>query len=163
MPFPTWLTWSNVWPVLSTLSGWIALGLNLWKQRREKTILEFTISATYAEADHDEIPNTSFEGTPYVHALSVSITNTGQRPITILKTKCKWLRTDKNGKENERTSEAWVNKKLGQADHCVSYPHHGSRPASIISAWAIDSTSKEWYVPAMLIDTLNAKGPKQWN
>ena len=57
--------------MLSTLSGWIALGLNLWKQRREKTILEFTISATYAEADHDEIPNTSFEGTPYVHALSV--------------------------------------------------------------------------------------------
>jgi hypothetical protein len=137
--------------------------LALKKLRQEKTILEFTLAAANVEADEDETTNTYFDGTPVVRALSVTITNTGQKPVTILEVKCRWSVGSKAGEEYQKESREWVNKKLGQGDHCFAYPHLHTRPHAIISAWAIDSTGKEWLAPATLIEQLNAKGPKQWH
>jgi len=129
----------------------------------EKTILAFTVSATNVEADEDEETSMVFDGTPFVRALSVTITNTGQQPVTILEVKCRWSLISKEEKEIQKESRAWVRQKLGQGDHCFSYPHIYTRPTVINSAWAIDSTGKRWPVPPKLIEQLNAKGPKQWH
>src|SRR5215472_1283253 len=156
MHWPTWLTWANAWPVLSGIPGWIALWLALRKHSREKTILEFTVRATHVEANEDEPTNMSMDGTPMVRALWVTITNTGQKPITIFEVFCKWSGVNRDGKEYERDSRDWVNKKLGEGDHCFSSPHIYTKPKAILAAWAVDSTGKQWNVPD---EVIIASGP----
>src|SRR5882724_4016419 len=149
MPTPPWLTWTNAWPIISGIPGWIALGLAVKKHRQERTILQFMLRATHVEADENEPTNIGFGSDPMVRALYVTITNTGQKPITILELRCRWSTIGKDGNEYERESRDWVNAKLGEADHCFSSPHLGSKPKAVISAWAIDSTGKHWNASAI--------------
>lgn len=162
MKWPDWITWTNVWPVLSGVPGWIALGLALKKHGREKTILEFTVRATHVEAEEDEA-TIAFDGTPMVRALWVTITNTGQKPITIFEVGCKWTGVSKTGQPFEREAKNWVNKKLAEADHCFGSPRLPQKPEAVLAAWATDSTGKRWSVPDHLITALNASGFKQWH
>jgi hypothetical protein len=163
MKWPDWITWGNAWPVLSGIPGWVALALALKKYRREKTILVFTVRATHVAAEEDETPQVFFDSTPTVRALGVTITNTGQKPVTILEVFCRWSAVTNEGKEYENGSSDWVNKKLAEGDHCFSWPHIHGKPKSILAAWAIDSTGKQWNVPSELIDALNASGVKAWH
>ena len=162
MKWPAWLPWGNIWPVLSGVPGWIALGLALKKHRREKTILEFTVKATHVEADQDETTFISFDGTPMVRALRITITNTGQKPVTIFEAVCKWSGVTKEGKEYERESRDWVDKKLAEGDYCFSSPHIHLEPKSILAAWVVDSTGKQWNVPSELIKALDESGLRAW-
>ena len=107
------------------------------------------LRATHVEADENEPTNIGFGSDPMVRALYVTITNTGQKPITILELRCRWSTIGKDGNEYERESRDWVNAKLGEADHCFSSPHLGSKPKAVISAWAIDSTGKHWNASAI--------------
>ncbi len=111
MKWPDWLTWANTWPVLSGVPGWIALALALKKYTREKTILEFTVKATHVEAEEDEA-TMAVDGTPMVRALWITITNTGQKPVTIFEVKCKSSGLTTDSKPFERETRDWVNKKL---------------------------------------------------
>jgi hypothetical protein len=162
MRWPNWLTWANSWPLISSIPGWIALYLSLTKHRREKTILEFTVKATHVECEEDEA-SVAFDGSPMVRALWVTITNTGQKPITIFEVKCKWSGVAKDRKPFERETRDWVNKKLGEADHCFGSPHLYQKPTAIVAAWAVDSTGKQWDVPDDLVRTLNASSFKEWH
>lgn len=162
MNWPEWITWAHVWPVLSGVPGWIALGLALKKHRREKTILEFTVRATHVEAEEDEA-SMAFDGNPMVRALWVTITNTGEKPLTIFDVRCRWTGITKTGQPFERETRDWVNKKLGEGDHCFGSPHLYEKPQAIVAAWATDSTGKQWNVPADLITALNASGFREWH
>lgn len=162
MKWPDWLTWANTWPVLSGIPGWIALWLALNKHSREKTILQFTLRATHVEADEDELTNISMDGTAMVRALWITITNTGQKPVTIFEVKCTWSHLNKDGKTLKRDSRDWVNKKLVEGDHCFASPHIPGKPQELLAAWALDSTGKQWNVPDGLISELNASGLKPW-
>ena len=163
MKLPEWMTWRNIWPVLSGVPGWIALGLALSKHQREKTILEFTVRATHVEADEDEPTTVCVDGTPMVRALWITVTNTGQKPVTILEVFCKWSGVTKEGEEYVRDSRDWVNKKLAEGDHCFSSPHVYAKPKAILAAWLVDSTGKQWNVPSALIDAVNASSLKAWH
>jgi hypothetical protein len=136
--------------------------LALKKYGREKTILEFTVKATHVEAEEDGA-TMAVDGIPMVRALWVTITNTGQKPITIFEVKCKWSGLTKDSKPFERESRDWVNKKLGEGDHCFGSPHLYQKPTAILAAHAVDSTGKQWDVPDELIKTLNASGFKAWH
>lgn len=163
MHLPAWLTWGTALPVLSGLPGWIALALAVKKMRQEKTSLEFMLGATTVVADEGDGSNMFMDGTPIIRALSVTVTNVGQRPVTILDVKCRWSFATTDDEPREAESRAWVNKKLGQGDHLFAYPKFYKRPLSVISVWAKDSTGQEWPVPTAKVDELNFNRPKQWH
>jgi hypothetical protein len=160
MRISAWLTWRNVWQFLALVPGWIAFVLTVRKAWFERTILEFSVEATNVETDDDYNIIGNVDGVPFTRGLKMSVTNNGQRPITIQKPHCSYIR--QGGKEV--TSTVWVDKKIGQGECCVGFPELGARPPKgILSAYATDTTGKKWLVPSSRIKALNTGWPKDWN
>lgn len=159
MTIPPWLT---AGATLSAISAWIGLYITVRKHRSERPILKFVLKATHVEADEDEPTRMFVDGMGVVPALFVTITNVGKQPVTVFQTKCKYSATTNDGTSCERESTDYVNKKLGEGDHCFASPRVAIKGSRLLSARAVDFTSRVWKVPRRLVRRLNLEGLKAW-
>lgn len=134
MGLPTWISWTNTAGFASALAAGIAIYLSVRQAYKDRTILLFSLKRTWVEANNDQDPDGAIDGTPFVYAIAITVTNNGLRPITIKTCRCVY---------GAVTSEAGINQKIGQGDSCTGFVRvHKS--SEIIAISVIDSTGKQW-------------------
>jgi hypothetical protein len=158
----TVLPWLTVGAALSAIPAWIGLYITVRKHRSERPILKFTLQATHVKADEDEPTRTFFNGMGVVPALYVTITNVGKQPITLFQMKCKCSATTSEGKSLEHESTDYINKRIGEGDHCFASPRVAMKSSRLLSARAVDSTGRVWKAPKRVVRRLNQGGLKAW-
>ena len=143
MRFITWLSWTNIGGLASALAAWVALYLSLRQAWRDRTILLFSLKRTWLEVDKDQDPDGDIDGTPFVYAIGVTVTNNGSRPITIRTCRCVYRGVTSEVRTHEIKAEAGVNQKIGQGDSYTGFVRV-DKSSEIIAVSVIDSTEKEW-------------------
>ena len=117
---------------------------------------------TNTDADAGETPDFDLDGTPCVRALMVTVTNDGQRPITLRYAHCQYTAKRKGGEAKEgKASGSVVATKIGQGDHVDIFIHIGGwKSIELLQSVEVsDSADKAWKVNAEVMKKLNADGP----
>lgn len=139
--FPVWISWTSIAGFISASAAWVALYLSIRQAYKDRTILLFSLKRTWVEANNDQDPDGTIDGTPFVYAIAITVTNNGLRPITIKRCRCIY---------GSVTSEAGINQKIGQGDSCTGFVRV-DKCSKIVAASVIDSTEKEWKAKPRII------------
>lgn len=154
----------------STGAAWFALALsfanivhgiyNTINARR--IVLSYALKRCHLGVDPDrESHDTEFDGDACVRGLAVSVTNQGQRPVTIRGAKCLYNGIRPKGEPFEGSGAGSNSMKIGPGEVVeVGIKLGGKYTIERIRSIEVrDSTDKSWTVDKKTIASLNAQGP----
>jgi hypothetical protein len=156
--FPPWLTWNVVLGVPSAIAAWLGLGLAWRRERRERTVIVFSLEPTTVwEGDVD-----SGSGTDY-DAVRVTVTNEGKRPITIEKIVFVYVFSMHGASDQLNDRTLGVNQRLDEGDAFSRYVTIAPTPVSFTKIRVVDSTGKEWLPSKRAMANLRKSAAKKWS
>lgn len=127
-----------------------------------RTILAYSLHRGNVEVDaNEENYDVEHDGLAYVRALTITVTNQGQRPVTIRKAKCLYKARRPKGETFDGTGHASNTIKIGAGEIAELDVKLSGRYTieKLCSVEVYDSVDKRWLVGDKKIAEFNAKGP----
>ncbi len=142
----------NVGIIVLILASGVSLFLSLRRERRERTILKFSLMRTLVAEGPEDNPGEISD------SIRAFLTNQGSRPITIHCIELDYSYKSKAGNRQVRGS-ACVNGKIGQGDALTAYVLINREAFAFHRLQAVDSTGKCWRAPGRKLASLGKEPP----